>query len=152
MRKLVVMFISMMTLLLANSLPVSAANGDRIQVTGEFMDTWCYVSQVMGGSDYVLGSSHHVCAVWCAAGGIPVGLRTDEGKIYMVLKFEGDDTSVANLGVLDMQSRKATVDGTVYDRDGISYLLIDKVITDEGVVNRTHDVVGIIPPFAVPQQ
>ncbi|MDH3377064.1 MAG: hypothetical protein OEQ39_08880 [Gammaproteobacteria bacterium] len=129
-----------------------AANGERIQVTGEFMDTWCYTSQVMGGADSVLGSAHHVCAVWCAAGGIPVGLRTDDDKIYMILKFGDDDTSVANLGVLDLQSKSATVDGTLYERDGINYLLIDEIIDDHGIVNRTHEITGVIPPFALPKQ
>ena len=51
-----------------------AADGEKKTITGEVMDTWCYVSQIMGGSDFVVGTSHHVCAVWCAAGGIPVGL------------------------------------------------------------------------------
>ncbi len=129
-----------------------AAQGERIQVTGEFMDTWCYTSQVMGGSDFVLGSAHHVCAVWCAAGGVPVGLRTDDDKVYMILKFGDDDTSVANLGVLDLQSKKVTVDGTFHERDGINYLLIDKIIDDHGIVNLTHETVGVIPPFALPKQ
>jgi len=129
-----------------------AAEGERIQVTGEFMDTWCYTSQVMGGSDFVLGSAHHVCAVWCAAGGVPVGLRTDDDKVYMILKFGDDDTSVTNLGVLDLQSKKVTVDGTFHERDGINYLLIDKIIDDHGIVNLTHETVGVIPPFAVPKQ
>lgn len=152
MKKLGISGAAAIALLFALHTPASAANGERIQVTGEFMDTWCYTSQVMGGSDFVLGSAHHTCAVWCAAGGIPVGLRTDDGKVYMVLKFDGDDTSVANLGVLDMQSKKVTVDGTVHERDGISYLLIDKVVTDHGIANLTHEIVGVIPPFAVPKQ
>ena len=134
------------------SAPTFAAEGERIQVTGEFMDTWCYTSQVMGGSDFVLGSAHHICAVWCASGGIPVGLRTDDDKVYMILKFGDDDTSVANLGVLDLQSKKVTVDGTFHERDGINYLLIDKIIDDHGIVNLTHETVGVIPPFALPKQ
>ncbi len=134
------------------SMPTIAANGEKIQVTGEFMDTWCYTSQIMGGSDFVLGSAHHVCAVWCAAGGVPVGLRTDDDKVYMILKFGGDDTSVTNLGVLDLQSKKVTVDGTFHERDGINYLLIDKIVDDHGIVNLTHETVGVIPPFALPKQ
>ncbi|HUF56054.1 MAG TPA: hypothetical protein VMM55_05770 [Thermohalobaculum sp.] len=55
-----------------------AADGERIEVTGEMIDTWCYFSGVMGGPDAVVGTAHHTCAVWCAAGGIPVGLLTDD--------------------------------------------------------------------------
>ena len=130
----------------------NAAGGTRVQVTGEFMDTWCYVSQVMGGSDAVLGSAHHTCAVWCAAGGIPVGILGDDGKIYMVLKFEDGSSNVANPGVLEIQSSKVTVDGTLHERDGINYLLVDKVVEDEGIVNLTHETYGIIPPFAAPKK
>ena len=33
---------------------VYAADGERRTITGEVMDTWCYVSQIMGGSDFVV--------------------------------------------------------------------------------------------------
>lgn len=141
-----------MALTLISSAPAQAAAGKRIQVTGEIMDTWCYVSQVMGGSDFVLGSAHHTCAVWCAAGGVPVGIVADDGSIYLVLKFGEDGDNVANLGVLDIQSRKVSVDGTLHERDGIKYLLVDKVVDDKGIVNLTHEQIGVLPPFAIPKQ
>ena len=73
-----------------------AASGERVQVEGEIIDTWCYLSGVMGGQDAVVGSAHHTCAMWCAAGGIPVGLLGDDGEVYMVLKWAGsDDVDVA---------------------------------------------------------
>jgi len=83
-----------------------AAEGKKVTLTGEMIDTWCYVSQIMGSSEVVTGTAHHVCAVWCAAGGIPVGLlnKADQ-KVYMILSFEGDDTSVANEKILNLQSR-----------------------------------------------
>ena len=71
----------------------AATEPQRVQVTGEIMDTWCYYSGVMGGQDAVVGSAHHTCAVWCAAGGIPVGLLTDEGEVYLVLEVEGKGTA-----------------------------------------------------------
>ncbi|MEX0311850.1 MAG: hypothetical protein AB3N17_16565, partial [Tateyamaria sp.] len=74
------------------ALPVAghAAEGTRIQVTGEIIDTWCYYSGVMGSPDAVVGSAHHTCALWCSAGGIPVGLLAEDGTVYMVLKVEDD--------------------------------------------------------------
>lgn len=128
-----------------------AADGKQVTLTGEMIDTWCYVSQIMGSSEVVTGTAHHVCAVWCAAGGIPVGLldKTD-GKVYMVLSFEGDDTSVANEKVLNLQSRELTVKGTTFELDGLSYLNIDEVVEDNGIVNLTHERFGIIPGSARP--
>jgi hypothetical protein len=140
--------------LLAFLIPTMAlgAGGTRVQVTGEVMDTWCYVSQIMGGSDAVLGSAHHTCAVWCAAGGIPVGILGEDGKVYMVLAFGDDTTNVANPAVLEIQSDKVTVDGTLHVRDGINYLLVDKVVDNQGIVNLTHESFGVIPPFSAPKK
>lgn len=128
-----------------------AADGKQVTLTGEMIDTWCYVSQIMGSSEVVTGTAHHVCAVWCAAGGIPVGLldKTD-GKVYMVLSFEGDDTSVANEKILNLQSRELTVKGTTFELDGLSYLTIDEVVEDNGIVNLTHESFGIVPGVARP--
>lgn len=129
-----------------------AAEGKLVTITGEIIDTWCYVSQIMGGSDLVTGTAHHVCAVWCAAGGIPVGLLdNNDQSVYMVLSFEGDDTSVANEKILNLQSRELTVKGTAFELDGLKYLNIDEVISDNGIVNLTHEKFGVIPGNAWPK-
>ncbi len=134
--------------IVANS---SAAEGKQVTLTGEMIDTWCYVSQIMGSSDVVVGTSHHVCAVWCAAGGIPVGLLDKEtNKVYMILTFEGDDTSAANDKLLYLQSHELTVKGTAFELDGLSYLNIDEVVSDQGIVNLTHEKFGIVPGEARP--
>lgn len=129
-----------------------AVEPERKTITGEVMDTWCYVSQIMGGSDFVVGTSHHVCAVWCAAGGIPVGiLDKSDGQIYMVMSTGDDTTNVASQALLDIQSHEITVQGSVYELDGIKYLTIDEVMEDKGVTNLTHQVVGILPAEASPK-
>ncbi len=130
---------------------VQAIDGKKVTMTGEMIDTWCYVSQIMGSSAAVTGTAHHVCAVWCAAGGIPVGLlNKEDNKVYMVLSFEGDDTSVANDKVLDLQSRELTITGTVFELDGLNYVNIDEVVTDHGIVNLSHEKFGIVPGDARP--
>ena len=131
--------------------PVHAIQGKQVTLTGEMIDTWCYVSQIMGSSSVVVGTAHHVCAVWCAAGGIPVGLLNNEDKkVYMILSFEGDDTSVANEKLLNLQSHELTVKGTAFDLDGLSYLNVEEVISDNGIVNLTHEQFGIVPGQARP--
>jgi len=72
--------------LLAAPFAAQAAEGTRIQVTGEIIDTWCYYSGVMGSPDAVVGSAHQACALWCSAGGIPVGLLAEDGTVYMIHK------------------------------------------------------------------
>ena len=118
-----------------------AAAAKRIRVTGELIDTWCYVTEIM----YGLGTAHHQCAVWCAVGGIPVSVLGDDGKVYVVLKVEGDDTSVANERIVRIQTHKVTVDGDLYARDGVNYLVVTQVADDKGIVNLTHDEYGVQP-------
>lgn len=124
---------------------------NNVTIKGELIDTWCYVSQVMGSQAVVVGTSHHVCAVWCAAGGIPVGLLDREsGELYMILSVEGDGVGVANEKLLNIQSHEIVVSGTTYELDGLTYLTIDEILNDEGIVNLTHESFGIIPGDARP--
>ncbi len=117
------------------------AAGKRVSITGEVIDSWCYITEIM----FATGTAHHRCAIWCAAGGIPVGILADDGQVYMVLKMGDDTTSVANPAIMRIQTHRVTVDGDLYRRDGINYLLISRVVTDQGIVNQTHDDYGIQP-------
>ena len=36
-----------------------AAEGERVQITGEIIDTWCYYSGVMGPPESTTGTAHH---------------------------------------------------------------------------------------------
>jgi hypothetical protein len=87
-----------------------AATPARVTVTGEIVDTWCYVTEIM-----------------------------------MVLRVEDDDTSVANPTIVKIQTHKVTVDGDLYERDGVNYLIVTKVADDQGIVNLTHEDYGIQP-------
>ncbi|MHA3976649.1 hypothetical protein ACW9UR_03095 [Halovulum sp. GXIMD14794] len=127
-----------------------AAQGERVTVTGEAIDTWCYFSGVMGGPDAVVGSAHHTCALWCSAGGIPVGLLAEDGTVYMVLKIEGDDASNGGDTQLHVASHVLTADGMLYQRDGINYLVVEEVTADEDILKLTHEDFGVVPGFAIP--
>src|SRR6056297_1525705 len=117
-----------------------AAEGERVEIRGEIIDTWCYYSGVMGGPDAVDGTAHHTCALWCSAGGIPVGLLGKDGQVYMVLKIEGDDASASGDTQLRLASHEITADGMLYKRDGLNYLVVEEVVTDYGITNLSHDI------------
>lgn len=127
-----------------------AAEGERIQIKGEVIDTWCYFSGVMGSPEAVVGSAHHTCALWCAAGGIPVGVLAEDGTVYMVLKWEGNG-DVAGNTLLSVQSHEITADGIVHRRDGVNYLIVENVVADAGITNQNHEDFGVIPGFAIPK-
>jgi|TARA_B110000908_G_scaffold123492_1_gene144846 hypothetical protein len=124
--------------------------GKRIQVKGEIIDTWCYYSGVMGGPDAVVGSAHHTCALWCSAGGIPVGLLAEDGTVYMVIKIEDDDTSNGSPTALRMAAHTIEADGIHYERDGLNYLVVNQVVSDLDIQNLTHEDYGNIPAFSIP--
>jgi len=136
--------------LLLAPMSVHAADGTRVQVKGEIIDTWCYYSGVMGGPDAVVGSAHHTCALWCSAGGIPVGLLAEDGTVYMVLKVGEDDASAGGDTALKLAAHTVEADGMLYERDGLNYLIVSEVTTDSDIVNRTHEDYGTIPAFAFP--
>ncbi|MEM9013186.1 MAG: hypothetical protein AAGE18_18355 [Pseudomonadota bacterium] len=135
---------------LAAASPGWAATGERVQITGEVMDTWCYFSGVMGGPEAVVGTAHHTCALWCAAGGIPVGVLTETGEVYLVLKWEGEEDVTGGDAILEVQTDIVTVDGLLHERDGIRYLIVDTVVDNSGIQNLNHEDFGPIPPFAIP--
>ncbi len=128
----------------------AATEGERIRVTGEVIDTWCYFSGVMGGPDAVVGSAHHTCALWCAAGGIPVGLLAEDGTVYMIVKWKGD-AGVAGDTLLAVQSHELVADGVLHVRDGINYLFVEEVVEDRGITNVNHEEFFVVPPFAIPE-
>lgn len=117
------------------------AAGKRVKITGEIIDSFCAVSAIM----YGYGTAHHQCAVWCAVGGIPVGLLDDDGKAYLILKVEGEEANVAMSTLVNIQTHRVTVDGELHVRDGVNYLLISQVLADDGIVNKTHAEHGIVP-------
>ncbi|MEM7188914.1 MAG: hypothetical protein AAF439_04815 [Pseudomonadota bacterium] len=145
----------MKRLLLATALALgftgaAAAEGERVQIKGEVIDTWCYYSGVMGGAESVTGSAHHTCALWCAAGGIPVGVLAEDGTVYMVIQWEGEaDTGSPTM--LRVQSHEIEAEGLLHKRDGVNYLIVEKVIADNGIVNQNHDDYGVTPGFAIPK-
>ncbi len=48
----------------SGAMAAGAATPKRVQITGEVIDTWCYITEIMYGE----GTAHHQCALWCAAG------------------------------------------------------------------------------------
>ena len=41
--------------------------------------------------------------------------------------------------------------GIVHERDGVKYLIVEKIIADNGITNQNHDDFGVTPGFAIPK-
>ena len=128
-------------LLSAGAASAVTSDAKRVTVTGEVIDTWCTVTMIM----FAEGSAHYQCAVWCAAGGIPVSIRDEDENVYVVLRVGNDTTNVANRGIIRIQAHQVTVEGDLIERDGVKYLLVTEVADDAGIVNLSHEDAGIQP-------
>lgn len=113
----------------------------RVTVTGEVIDSWCYLSEIM----YAQGSAHHQCAIWCARGGVPVGILGEDEQVYVVLMMQGDSAVLENPSIMKVQTNKVTVEGNLYERDSVKYLAVDKIVDDAGIVNLSHEEFDIQP-------
>ena len=131
---------------------LASTAGKVVEIKGEIIDTWCYFSGVMGDSDATRGTAHHTCALWCAAGGIPVGVRTDEGEVYMVLKFKGEDPLEQSDTIMEIQSDIITARGMHYLRDGVNYIVVEDVVANDGITYLSHEDYDSVPPFSAPKK
>lgn len=101
-------------------LAVRAADSSEVSVTGEVIDSACYIKS---GSR---GESHRVCAQKCADAGIPLALvldKTDE----VVWLASVDDMETPNAKLKPFAGRRVTVTGTWAERGGAKLLLVHSV-------------------------
>jgi len=113
----------------------------RVKMTGEIIDSWCQISGIMGVGT---GTAHHQCAIWCAVGGVPIGIQGSDGKAYILLKSEDRDP-VGEATLIDIQTDQIVVDADAYERDGVNYLVVRKVLENGGIVLKNDKDFGIVP-------
>ncbi len=88
------------------------AAGDMKKVTGEVVDLACYVDH--GAT----GEKHADCAKKCIENGLPVGLKSADGKTYLLI---GDHMPM-NKDLAQYAAKTITVEGKVVSRDGVNLI------------------------------
>lgn len=88
------------------------ASGDTKKVTGEVIDMACYIDH--GAT----GEKHADCAKKCITSGLPVGIKGDDGKTYMLI----GEHKPMNADLAQFAAKKITVEGKVTSRDGINLI------------------------------
>jgi len=100
--------------------PIYVYAAETVTVTGEPIDTYCYV--LMGAK----GGSHRECAIECVKKGIPAGLLEDgTNKIYILLPNK--DKSPLPKAVIDNMGRKVTITGKIYTSGGSQFLTVEAI-------------------------
>lgn len=98
--------------------PIAAA--DRVTVTGEIIDSACYVKS---GAK---GESHRGCAQRCADAGIPLALLED-GTDHVIWLASVDDMETPNARLREHAGRRVSITGTWAERGGARILLVQTV-------------------------
>jgi hypothetical protein len=93
------------------------ASGETKKVTGEVVDMACYLDH------NATGEKHADCAKKCITSGLPVGLKADDGKTYLLI----GEHKPLNSELAQYAAKKITVEGKIVSRDGI-YMIENAVI------------------------
>jgi hypothetical protein len=97
----------------------AAAKTATRSVTGEVVDMGCYLEHAAHGEKHVS------CAAKCLSQGMPMGLLTSSGTLYLVTLSHDDADPYNNLKT--MAGKNVTVTGPVMNRNGMSAIEATKI-------------------------
>jgi hypothetical protein len=92
--------------------------GKAITVTGQVIDTGCYVAHGAQGAD------HAACAATCAKNGVPLAILDASGKIYMPIAA---DHKNQNAKLMPFIEKKVKVSGTLLEKGGVTGIAIKTI-------------------------
>lgn len=94
------------------TLPVAARAEDEKTVKGEILDLTCYADH--GGQ----GEKHAGCAQKCISNGLPVGIKGEDGKVYLVV----GNHKPLNKELAEHAGKVVALKGKVSEKDGVTLL------------------------------
>ena len=89
-----------------------AASDQTVTVKGEVIDMVCYTDSGASGKD------HADCAKTCISAGLPVGLKGEDGKVYLLI----GDHKPMNKELAKYAAQTITVKGKGVSRDGVNMI------------------------------
>jgi len=89
---------------------------EQTTVKGEIVDLACYLSK---GSK---GKRHKTCAELCAKKGMPLGVLTDAGDVYLLIE-DHDDPGPYD-AVKGLAGEQAEVSGKKFTKGGVQSILV----------------------------
>jgi hypothetical protein len=96
----------------------SVAGAQEILVTGEVLDMTCYIAYNLSGPD------HAECARVCIRNGLPVGIKAQDGKVYLLT---GEPGHSVNAKLADYAAKTVTIKGRQTVRDGFAQLQVEEI-------------------------
>ena len=96
----------------------SVAGAQEILVTGEVLDMTCYIAYNLTGPD------HAECARMCIRNGLPVGIKAQDGKVYLLT---GEPGHSVNAELADYAAKIVTIKGKQSIRNGFTQLQVEEI-------------------------
>jgi len=97
---------------------MAAPEPSAVTVTGEVLDMACYLDH---GAH---GEKHAGCAKTCIESGLPVGIKSNDGKVYLVI----GEHKPLNKELADHAAKTITIKGKLVTRDGISMIANAEIV------------------------
>lgn len=94
----------------------------EVTVTGEVLDMACYLDH--GAS----GPKHADCAKTCISSGLPVGIKGNDGKTYLII----GEHKPMNAQLAEYAAKTITVRGKAVSRDGFNMIENAEIVTGGG--------------------
>jgi hypothetical protein len=88
-------------------------------LTGEVVDLACFMAHDGQGKD------HMKCAKQCIQKGLPVGILTDKGEVYLAV---GENHKNANEMLADKAAQSVTVVGDISEKAGTKMITIHELL------------------------
>ena len=107
------------SVLIAPAIVGGQPKGERVTVTGEVVEMWCYLE----AGDR--GAAKKACATSCAKAGNPIALVDAKGTLYVAAGLKSHQPAQELL--LGKMSEQVTVTGTLVKNAGVQMLYIDSV-------------------------
>ena len=96
--------------------PLAACAQEDVTVQGEIIDMACYMAK---GSR---GASHKACAQLCAKRGVPIGVLTDGGEVYLLLDDHNNPDPYDDAKKL--AGERAEVSGKKFSKQGVASIVV----------------------------
>jgi hypothetical protein len=93
-----------------------ASGQEPVTVKGEIVDLACYLSK---GSK---GKRHKTCAELCAKKGLPIGVLSDSGDVYLLIEDHDDPAPYES--AKGLAGEQAEVTGKKFTKGGIQSILV----------------------------
>jgi len=92
--------------------PAAKAADEATTLKGEILDLVCYADH---GAQ---GEKHMACAQKCISSGLPVGIKAEDGKVYLIV---GQHKPI-NKELAAEAGKVVTLKGKVVSRDGVNLI------------------------------